>query len=361
MIMKTKSAQSPQTKPPAFLEELLQARSPSGYEDEARDVVRKRVGEIADHFIIDNLGNCHASLGTTGSPTLMLAGHIDELGLIIKHVSDKGFLYFDAIGGHDRSMISGRRVDILTKNGTVRGVTGKRAIHLMTPEERKRVPEFHQMWIDIGASSRDEALDKVRIGDAAVYDHGFEMLQGSMAISRAFDDKSGAYAVNEALLRLAKSKKPNCKVVAVSTSQEEIGTRGAISSAHLANPDVALVVDVSHATDHPDADHRKFGRFTLGGGPILTRGPNVHPAVFQRLMDCASKEKIEVQIEADPRPTGTDARAIQVARDGIPTGLIGIPLRYMHTPSEVIDLDDLEAVVRLMVAFARSLKRGEKF
>jgi putative aminopeptidase FrvX len=360
MVMKKKSAYPSQTKPPAFLEELLQARSPSGYEDEARDVVRKRVGKIADHFAVDNLGNCHATLSNTGSPTLMLAGHIDELGLIIKHVSDKGFLYFDAIGGHDRSMISGRRVDILTKNGTVRGVTGKRAIHLMTPEERKRVPEFHQMWIDIGASNREEALEKVRIGDAAVYDHGFEMLQGSMAVSRAFDDKSGAYAVNEALLRLAKGKKPNCKVVAVSTSQEEIGTRGAISSAHLANPDVALVVDVSHATDHPDADHRKFGRFTLGGGPILTRGPNVHPAVFERLMECASKEKIEVQIEADPRPTGTDARAIQVARDGIPTGLIGIPLRYMHTPSEVIDLDDLEAVVRLMVAFARSLKRGEK-
>jgi putative aminopeptidase FrvX len=361
MIMKKKSTQPSQTKPPRFLEELLQARSPSGYEDEARDVVQKRVGGIADHFAVDNLGNCHATLGKAGSPTLMLAGHIDELGLIIKHVSDKGFLYFDAIGGHDRSMISGRRVDILTKNGIVRGVTGKRAIHLMTPEERKRVPEFHQMWIDIGVSSREEALEKVRIGDAAVYDHGFEMLQGSMAISRAFDDKSGAYAVNEALLRLAKGKKPNCRVVAVSTSQEEIGTRGAISSAHLANPDVALVVDVSHATDHPDADHRKFGRFTLGGGPILTRGPNVHPGVFERLMDCASKENIEVQIEADPRPTGTDARAIQVARDGIPTGLIGIPLRYMHTPSEVIDLNDLEAVVRLMVAFARSLKRGEKF
>ena len=249
----------------------------------------------------------------------------------------------------------------MTRNGIIRGVTGKRAIHLMTPEERKRVPEFHQMWIDIGAESREEALKRVRIGDAAVYDHGFEMLSGPMAISRAFDDKSGAYAVNEALIRLAKGKGPSCKVIAVSTAQEEIGTRGAISSAHLANPDVALVVDVSHATDHPDADHRKYGRFSLGGGPILTRGPNVHPGVFERLMDCASKEGIDVQIEADPRPTGTDARAIQVARDGIPTGLIGIPLRYMHTPSEVIDLNDLEAVVRLMVAFAKSLKRGEKF
>ncbi len=360
MKRKTKSApRSP--KPPAFLTELLAARSPSGYEDEAREVVRKRVEKVADRFETDNLGNCHATLGMRGSPTLMLAGHIDELGLIIKHVSDKGFLYFDAIGGHDRSMISGRRVDILTRKGVIRGVTGKRAVHLMSPEERKRVPEFHQMWIDIGASSREEALERVTIGDAAVYDHGFETLYGSLAVSRAFDDKSGAYAVNEALLRLAKGKRPTCKVIAVSTAQEEIGTRGAISSAFLADPDVALVVDVSHATDHPDADHRKYGRFSLGEGPILTRGPNVHPLVFERLVECAVAEKIPVQIEADPRPTGTDARAIQVARNGIPTGLIGIPLRYMHTPSEVIDLNDLEAVVRLMVAFAGSLKKGEKF
>ena len=362
ILMKKKTKTSATSlKPPAFLLDLLNARSPSGYEEEARDVVRSNVEKYADSFVVDNLGNCHASLGKTGSPTLMLAGHIDELGLIIKHISDKGFLYFDAIGGHDRSMISGRRVDILTSKGTVRGVTGKRAIHLMSIEERKRVPEFHQMWIDIGASNREEALERVMIGDAAVYDHGFEILNDSLVVSRAFDDKSGAYAVNEALLRLSKGSKPSCKVVAVSTVQEEIGTRGAISSAHLADPDVALVVDVSHATDHPDADHRKYGRFCLGGGPILTRGPNIHPGVFERLIQCAKKEKISVQIEADPRPTGTDARAIQVARNGVPTGLIGIPLRYMHTPSEVIDLGDLEAVVRLMVTFARSLKKGEKF
>ena len=347
---------------PSFLKDLLDARSPSGFEDEAREVVRKRVQKVADSFSVDALGSCHATLGTKSSPKLMLAGHIDELGLIIKHVSDKGFLYFDAIGGHDRSIISGRRVDILTKNGAIRGVTGKRAIHLMSPEERKRVPEMHQMWIDIGAKDRDEALSRVQIGDAAVYDHGFEQLHGSLAVSRAFDDKSGAYAVNEALLRLAKSrKKPSCKVVAVSTAQEEIGTRGAITSAYLANPDVALVVDVSHATDHPDADHRKYGRFKLGGGPIITRGPNIHPAVFEQLVTCAENANIPIQVEADPRPTGTDARSIQVAREGIPTGLIGIPLRYMHTPSEVIDLDDLESVVELMVVFANSLNKTTKF
>jgi len=361
MTKKNNPTVSPKVVPPVFLKELLQARSPSGYEEEAREVVRKRVEKVADEFFVDALGSCHAVLGKSGSPNLILAGHLDELGLIIKHVSEKGYLYFDAIGGHDKSIISGRRVDILTRKGVIRGVTGKRAIHLMTPEDRKRVPEFHQMWIDIGAKDRKEALERVTIGDAAVYDHGFEELHGPLAVSRAFDDKSGAYAVNEALLRLAKGKKPQCKVTAVSTSQEEIGTRGAISSAHLANPDVALVVDVSHATDHPDADHRKYGSFKLGGGPILTRGPNVHPGVFERLMNCAEKEKIEVQVEADPRPTGTDARAIQVARDGVPTGLVGIPLRYMHTPSEVIDLNDLEAVVRLLVAFARSLKKGDTF
>ena len=348
-------------KAPPFLKELLVARSPSGYEAEARDVVRKNVEGIANDFFVDALGSCHATLDHKSGPSLMLAGHIDELGLIIKHVSDKGFLYFDAIGGHDLSMISGRRVDIITRNGIIRGVTGKRAIHLMTPEERKKVPQMHQMWIDIGAKDKEEALSRVMIGDAAVYDHGFEILHGSLATSRAFDDKSGAYAVNEALIRLSQTKKLNCKVVAVSTSQEEIGTRGAITSSYLADPDVALAVDVSHATDHPDADHRKYGAFTLGGGPILTRGPNVHPAVFDRLMECARKEKIEVQVEADPRPTGTDARSIQIARKGVPTGLIGIPLRYMHTPSEVIDLGDLENVVKLMVSFGESLQVNSVF
>lgn len=362
MAKSTKPKSSPKRPSvPPFLKELLDARSPSGFEEEAREVVRKRVEKVADSFSIDALGSCHATLGSKGSPTLMLAGHIDELGLIIKHVSDKGFLYFDAIGGHDRSIISGRRVDILTNKGAIRGVTGKRAIHLMSPEERRKVPEMHQMWIDIGAKDRDEALERVQIGDAAVYDHGFELLHGSLAVSRAFDDKTGAYTVNEALLRLAKGRKPSCKVVAVSTAQEEIGTRGAITSAYLANPDVALAVDVSHATDHPDADHRKYGRFKLGGGPILTRGPNIHPAVFDQLVTCAEKANIPVQIEADPRPTGTDARSIQVAREGVPTGLVGIPLRYMHTPSEVIDLDDLEAVVQLLVAFARSLTKTTKF
>ena len=258
----------------------------------------------------------------------MLAGHIDELGLIIKHVSDKGFLYFDAIGGHDRAMISGRRVDIMTRKGIIRGVTGKRAIHLMTPEDRRKVPEMHQMWIDIGAKDKKEALSRVTIGDAAVYDHGFEKLHGPLAVSRAFDDKTGAYTVNEALLRLAKGRKPSCKVVAVSTSQEEIGTRGRLLQPIWQTrtwPWRWTPVMLRIIRTRIIASTGLYAR----GGPILTRGPNVHPAVFDRLM-IAPKEGMPVQIEADPRPTGTDARAIQIARDGVPTGLVGILEVYAY-------------------------------
>lgn len=346
---------------PNFLTNLLDARSPSGFEDEARSVVQTHLEPVVDKFAVDALGNCLATLNNKGNPTLMLAGHIDELGLIIKYVDDKGYLFFDVIGGHDRSLISGRRVSILGRKGVIKGVVGKRALHLMTPEERKKVPLLHQMWIDIGAKNKKDALSVITIGDPAVYDQSFELIRGSVATARAFDNKTGAYAVNETLKRLAGKHKPHAKIVAVSTSQEEIGVRGAMTSAHSVAPDVAIAVDVSHATDHPDADNRKFGEFKLGGGPILSRGPNIHPAVFDRLLECAETENIAVQIEAEARPTGTDARAIQVARDGVPTGLVGIPLRYMHTPSEMIDLEDLENVVSLLVAFALSLKKSESF
>lgn len=346
---------------PSFLKDLLDARSPSGYEDEARTVVRRQIAKVSDSFEVDALGNCLATLNPKGSPNLMLAGHIDELGLIIKHVDDKGFLFFDVIGGHDRGLISGRRVSILGRKGVVKGVVGKRALHLMSPEDRRKVPLLHQMWIDVGAKDKKEALSFITIGDPAVYDQSFELIRSSLATSRAFDNKTGAYAVNETLKRLAKGRRPAAKIVAASTSQEEIGVRGATTAAHLVNPDVAIAVDVSHATDHPDADNRKFGDFKLRGGPIISRGPNIHPAVFERLMLCAEKQGIPVQVEAEPRPTGTDARAIQMARDGVPTGLVGIPLRYMHTPSEMIDLEDLENVVKLLVAFARSLKKTDRF
>jgi endoglucanase len=347
---------------PVFLTDLLRAKSPSGAEAQAQAVFDRHVKPHADSYAGDALGNRLATLNPKGGPTLMFAGHMDELGLIITYVNKDGFLYFDTIGGHDRTIISGRRVIIQTAAGPVKGVTGKRAIHLMDEADRKKVPEIHEIWIDIGAKSKAEALKRIAIGDVATYDHEFELISGSIGTARAFDNKVGAYVVGEALIRLAKEKtRPHARVVAVATAQEEIGVRGAQTSAFTVDPHVALIVDVSHATDHPDCDQRKFGETKLGGGPIICRGPNINPKVYDRLVTVARKHKIPYQLEADPRPTGTDARAVQMARGGVACGLVSIPLRYMHTPSEVVDLQDVENCVRLFTSFAKSIARDESF
>lgn len=344
---------------PEFLVDLLNARSPTGWEYEAQAVVDQYVEPKVDVYRKDTMGNRFATVNPDGDPKVLFAGHIDELGLIITYINDAGFVYFDTLGGHDKTMISGRRVSILTKNGVVKGVTGKRAVHLMSPEDRKKVPETHEIWIDLGVKSKAEAEKLVRIGDCAVYDQSFDLINGSVGVARAFDDKAGAYAVLEAACRL-KQGKLAAKVTSAATTQEEIGTRGAMTAAYSENPDFAIAVDVGHATDSPDCDPRKYGMFKQGGGPIVCRGPNINPIVFEKIIACAEANKIPYQIEADPRPTGTDARAIQVAQAGIATGLLSIPLRYMHTPSEMVDLEDIEHTVQLLVAFARSLKKGER-
>lgn len=346
--------------PPQFLVDLLNARSPSGHEYEAQAVVDRYVEPKVDVYRKDTMGNRFATVNPEGDPSILFAGHIDELGLIISYIDDKGFVYFDTIGGHDRSMISGRRVSILTKNGVIKGVTGKRAIHLMDEEDRKKVPEVHKIWIDLGVKNKEEAESLVRIGDPAVYDQSFELIRGNVGVARAFDDKAGAYAVLEAALRLKQEPTLAARVTAAATTQEEIGTRGAITAAFSENPDFAIAVDVGHATDSPDCDVHKYGKFVQGGGPIICRGPNINPVIFDKIIECAEADKIPYQLEADPRPTGTDARAIQIAQAGIATGLISIPLRYMHTPSEIVDLEDVEHTVQLLVAVAKSLKKGER-
>ena len=352
----------PDYQAPVFLTELLKAKSPSGSEAQAQAVFDAHVKPHADTYANDALGCRLASLNQAGSPTVMFSGHMDELGLIITYVNKDGFIYFDTIGGHDKTIISGRRVIIQTANGPVKGVTGKRAIHLMEEADRKKVPEIHEIWMDIGAKTKAQALRRVSIGDVATYDHEFELISGSVGTARAFDNKVGAYIVGEALIRLAKDKsKLHAKIVSVATTQEEIGVRGATTSAFSVDPHIALAVDVGHATDHPDCDNRKYGETKLGGGPIICRGPNINPKVYQRLIACAKKAKITVQLEADPRPTGTDARAIQMARGGVACGLVSVPLRYMHTPSEVVDLQDVEDCVKLFVEFAKSITKGESF
>jgi endoglucanase len=346
---------------PEFLKELLEAKSPTGHEFAAQKVIDAHVEKSADKYSKDALGNRIAELKGDGGPTLMFAGHIDEIGLIISHVDDKGYLYFEFLGGHDQIIPSGRRLHILTRNGPVLGITGKRAVHLLSPEDRKRVPERHDMWIDIGVNNRADALAIVRIGDPAVYTDGPEILRGSIGVARAFDDKAGAYVCMEAFRRLSKEKKLAARVVSVATTQEEIGTRGAQVAAQGIHPDVSIAVDVGHATDHPDADNRKFGRFTLSGGPIIARGPNINPLVYDQMVEAAESLGIPYQIGAESRPTGTDARAIQMAGPGVACGLLSIPLRYMHTPGEVVDLNVVEQSVQLLVEFARRVKKKQSY
>ena len=345
---------------PEFLIDLLNARSPSGYEMEARGVVDRHVGPAVDDYRKDALGNRIATVKGNGGPVLLMTGHMDEIGLIITYVDDKGFLYFNTVGGMDLTTISGRRVSILTRDGVVKGVTGRRAIHLLDPEERKKVPEKHNLWIDIGACNKAEALKRVRIGDVAVYDQAFELMHGPVGIARAFDDKAGCYVVCEAVRRLAADRDGlQATAIAVATSQEEIGCRGARAVAGGVKADFAIAVDVGHATDHPECDNRRFGEFKLGGGPIITRGANINPLMFEALVQVAEANSIPFQIEADPRPTGTDGRELQMAPGGLATAVVSIPLRYMHTPSELVDLTDVENTVRLLVAYAKSLKAGD--
>ena len=346
---------------PPFLEDLLNARSPSGYETEAQAAFDAHVGTQADRYAKDNLGNRIATANPDGDPIVLMTGHMDELGLIINYVNDKGFLYFGRIGGIDLQTISGRRVDILTANGVVKGVTGRRAIHLLDADERKKVPKAENLWIDIGAKDKADALSRVSIGDVAVYNQSVEVMTGTVCTARAFDNKAGCYVVGEVNRRLMADKTGlHAQVVSVATTQEEIGCRGARTIAHKIPAHFAIAVDVGHATDHPECDNRRFGEFKLGGGPIITRGPNVSPVVFAKLKQLAEEKEIPYQVEADPNPTRTDGRELQMGRDGIATGVVSIPLRYMHTASEIVDVQDIEHTVQLFEAFARSLKAGER-
>jgi endoglucanase len=318
--------------------------------------------KFAESVTTDVMGNCIAILNPKGSPRVLLAGHCDEIGFQISHIDDNGFLYFKPIGGHDVALIPGRRVLIHSDSGPLSGVTGKKAIHLMTEEERKKVPEIHDLWIDIGAKKKEEAASLVRIGDSVTHDMGYQELRNNLVASRALDDRTGAFVAAETLIALAKNKK-NLKacVVAVATVQEEVGLRGAVTAAYGVAPEVGICIDVTHATDSPSMDLRKHGSVKLGAGPTLTRGAAANHKVVEMLVEAAKKGKIPFQYEANPGRVGNDTWSIQVAREGVATGDIGIPLRYMHTPSEVGSLDDLDAAVHLLSRFCLSLSTKSCF
>jgi tetrahedral aminopeptidase len=344
----------------AFLKDFLAAPSPSGFEQPAQRIWRDYMAPHADRIVTDMHGNCSAIKNENGTPRILLAGHCDELGFMVKYISDDGYIFFRTIGGFDLNIIPGRRVRIHAKTGVVPGVTGKKAIHVMTDDERKKRSEIQDLWIDIGAKNRQEAESLVRVGDPITYVDTFELLRGDLAVSRGFDDKAGSFAVGD-VLRLLAGRSYSASVYAVSTVQEEVGLRGARTSSYAADPMVGIAVDVTHATDHPDIDRRRFGDIKLGAGPVIARGANISPVVERMLIEAAEAEGIPYQLEAEPGGTGTDANAIQLTRGGVATGLISIPLRYMHTAAEIISLTDVENVSLLLAAFIMRVSADTDF
>ncbi len=346
----------------AFLRTLLDAPGPSGFETAPAAAWREEAGTIADTVRADVSGNSVAVLNADGAPKVMLAGHIDEIGLMIVHVDDEGFLYFQGIGGWDSQVLVGQRVLIAAKGGPVPGVIGKKPVHLIKTEDRDKVTKITDLWIDIGARDRKDALKRVRVGDPAVIASASVELPNGRLASRSIDNRIGAFIVLEAL-RLLKGTRLKAAVYAVATSQEEISWfgGGARTSAAGIDPAVAVVVDVTHATDNPGVEKKEVGDFRLGGGPVLARGSAVNPVVFEMLAETAEREKIPYAIQAAPRDTGTDADAIYTAQHGIATGLVSIPNRYMHSPSEMVDLGDLERAAKLLAAFARRVTPATDF
>ena len=340
-----------------FLERLLDAPGPSGFEARAARVWRTEAEGIADAVDTDVTGNTMAVLNPDGRPRVMLAGHIDEIGLQVTHIDENGFLFIDEIGGWDPQVLVGQRVTILGRDGDVPGVIGKKPIHLLKDEERKKATETEKLWVDLGASTRDEVVELgLRVGDPLVVSAGMIRLAGDRIASRAIDNRIGAYVVLEAL-RLVAEDPAEASVVAVATAQEEIGRMGggAATSAFAVEPDVAVVVDVTFSTDVPDIEKKGHGDHKVGGGPVLSRGSAAHPMVFERLAEVADAEGIEHTIQASPSATRTDADGIHLTRKGVPTGLVSVPNRYMHSPNEVVSLGDLDRAARLLAGFVRSL------
>jgi endoglucanase len=336
------------------LKKLLETPSPSGFEQAIQQVVREWAREFADDVRTDTHGNVFAARFPEGrpanAPRILLAGHCDQIALMVQHIDSDGFLYVQPIGGWDMQVLLGQHLTVWTKDGPVNGVVARRAIHLLQPDERTKVPQFHDVWVDIGAKDKAEAESLVRHGDPVTFALGYRPLRNNLAASPAMDDKVGLWVCMEAL-RLLQGRAIQAAVYSVSTVAEEIGLRGAITASHAVNPTVGIAVDVTHATDTPGNDKKTQGEIKCGGGPVLFRGPNINPRVFDLLEATAKQHEIPVQVRGVPRATGTDANAIQISRDGVACGLIGIPNRYMHSPVEVVHLDDLTNSAKLLAEF----------
>ena len=346
---------------PDALRDLLTAHGPSGYEDAPAAVWRRHAAEFAE-VESDTLGSSTARVkGTAGGPTVAVVGHIDEIGVIVTHIDDKGFLWFTGVGGWDPQILVGQRVTLATRDGEVQGVLGRKPIHLLEKDEREKVPQLKQLHIDIGAADGDEARAKVRVGDVGVISGDpVEILNGRV-VARSMDNRLGCYVALEAARLVAEAGGAPGDVVAVAAAQEEITLGGAQTTAYRVQPDLAVVVDVTHATDVPGVEERENGSHHLGSGPVIQRGSTLHPAIYEALADAADAEGIAYTVEATARYTGTDADSIALTRAGIPCGLIGLPLRYMHSPVETVQVSDVTDAARLIAAFCRRLEPGTSF
>ena len=345
-----------------FLKALVEAPSPSGFEQPAAAVFRERLSKTADRVETNVMGSVHAVLEGTrkNGVSVMLAGHIDEIGLMVNYITPEGFIAISAIGGVDAAILPGGRVRVHTKEGAILGVMGRKPVHLIEEDERKTITKLDKLFIDVGLKG-DEAKKRVRIGDPITFDVGLETFGDGLAVSRAFDDKMGAWIAARVLEEVKSARGAHGELTAAATVQEEIGLRGGVTSAWCCDPQVGIAVEVGHATDYPDIDKRKHGEANCGEGPIIARGANINPRLFELLVTAAEKAKVAYQIGAEPRGTGTDANAIQLSRGGKAAALVSIPLRYMHTPTEVLALSDLEATVKLLTRFVLDLPPGTDF
>lgn len=345
-----------------FLKDIVNVPSPSGFEEKAAVVYRNYTG-FADAHHTDVHGNTAAILNPNAKQKIMLAGHMDEIGFIVHHISEEGLLYFSPIGGHDSVIPIGQRVWIHGKDRVV-GAIGRKAVHLLNEDERKRKPEIKDLWIDIGAPSRAQVEEAgISLGDPVTYQYEFQHLLGDRAVARGFDNKMGSFIVAEAL-RLLKEDgglHPEVGVYAVATVQEEIGLRGAKTSAYWIAPQSGLAVDVNHAIDYPTASKTQYGTLDTGKGPSVMRGANANPIVFDMIREGAKAEGIPYQVDVAPGGTGTDGNAMQLNQGGMAVGIVGVPLRYMHTPCEILSLTDVENCARLMAAYCRLVQPDTDF
>ena len=344
----------------AFLKRILETPSPSGFERPVQDIVRQYVSDFADKVTTDVHGNVIAVRNPGAPLRVMLAGHCDQIGFLVQHIDSEGYLWLQPIGGWDPQVLIGQQLTVWTATGPIPGAMARKPIHLLTEEERNKVPKLKDLWLDIGATDREDAARLVQVGDPITLALSFTPLLNELAMAPGMDDKVGLWVAVEALRRTS-PKKLNCALYAVSTVQEEIGLRGAITSAYTIEPHVGIAVDVTHATDCPTIDKKQEGDVALGKGPVIYRGPNMNPRVVDRLLETAAAGQVPYQVAASGRPTPTDANTMQISRGGVATGLISIPNRYMHSPVEMISLDDLDRAADLLAGFALRLLGDEKF